>query len=593
MLYPIDTETREVKDLSGVWEFRVDRESVGRSQQWQAKPLEDTIPMPVPSSYNDITQDASIRDHVGDVWYEKHFFVPASWTDKRVVIRVGSATHRAIVWVNGVEVASHVGGYLPFEADISSHVRFGQENRVSIVVSNILDWRILPPGDMKVFSDDMHPEGFRVQQYYHDYFNYAGLHRPIRLVATPKTFVKDITIATDIDGANGVVDYDVEAEVEGLQAEIQVELLDVAGKSVANASGAKGKLTVMQANLWEPGNAYLYMLVVRLVGASGELIDCYRLPVGIRTVQATETQVLVNGKPVHFKGFGKHEDMDIRGKGLDEALNVKDFNLLKWLGANSFRTSHYPYAEEVYRLADREGIMIIDEVPATGLQFFGAQEGNVFQEGRADDKLLEHHCQAIREMIQRDKNHPSVVMWSLANESATYEDGAVKYFETIVALTRQLDPTRPVTMAESTKPHLSKTAQLFDVICFNRYYSWYEDAGQLELIEAQCLKELTELHERFNKPLIMSEYGADTIEGLHRDPPAMFSEEYQCELLRRNHAAFDKMPFLVGEHVWNFADFATKQGITRVGGNKKGVFTRNRHPKLAAHLLRKRWCQER
>nr|WP_211205045.1 glycoside hydrolase family 2 TIM barrel-domain containing protein [Halobacteroides halobius] len=108
-------------------------------------------------------------------------------------------------------------------------------------------------------------------------------------------------------------------------------------------------------------------------------------------------------------------------------------------------------------------------------------------------------------------------------------------------------------------------------------------------MELQAEKELRNWREHFKKPLIMSEYGADTIAGFHQDPPVMFSEEYQCELLKRYHNIFDKLDFVIGEHVWNFADFATKQGVTRVLGNKKGVFTRQRQPKSAAHLLKERW----
>ena len=202
---------------------------------------------------------------------------------------------------------------------------------------------------------------------------------------------------------------------------------------------------------------------------------------------------------------------------------------------------------------------------------------------------LEHHLQVTRELIERDKNHPCVVMWSVANEAVTYEDGALPYFERVAEEVRKLDTSRPVTIVESSFPVECRVAQLFDVICVNRYYSWYSDPGRLELIEYQVEKELRGWHERFGKPVIMSEYGADAIAGFHQDPPVMFSEEYQCELLRHYNNVLDKLDFVVGEHVWNFADFATKQGITRVIGNRKGVFTRQRQPKATAHLLRARW----
>jgi beta-glucuronidase len=542
--------------------------------------------MPVPASYNDITQDASIRDHIGDVWYEKEFYVPSSWKEQRVILRVDSATHHAVMWVNGIEAARHKGGYMPFEADVSGFISYGAKNRVILAVNNVLDWTTIHPGNIKTFMDDKHPADHRVQEYYHDFFNYAGIHRPVMLYTTPKTYIKDVTVATDIDKADGVVNYETKAEGSDY-SKIKVELYDREDNLFSTGEGSVNSLTVKNARLWEPGNAYLYKMVIKLIGSSEQLVDSYELNVGIRTIRVTDKEFLINERPFYFKGFGKHEDADIRGKGLDHVINIKDFNLLKWIGANSFRTSHYPYAEEIMDLADREGFVVIDECPAVGFNFWNSTK--VFSEEYVGSAALEHHIEVMKELIQRDKNHPCVVMWSVANEATTYEEGAVPYFKTIADLTRKLDSTRPITIVQSSQPDNCRVAQFFDIICVNRYYSWYEDPGQLDLIEHQVNWELCGWNNRFNKPVIMSEYGADAISGFHQDPPVMFSEEYQCELLRHYHNVFDRLDFVIGEHVWNFADFATKQGTTRIGGNKKGVFTRQRQPKSSAFLLKERW----
>lgn len=585
MLYPRESEAREVKDLSGIWEFKADKNNEGFEKKWFASPLEDTIMMPVPASYNDMTQDASIRDHIGDVWYEKDFFVPASWRAQRVVIRVGSATHKAILWVNGIEAARHKGGYMPFEADITDILEYGKKNRVTLAVDNILDWTTIPPGEVKTLKDDFHPEGYRIQEYFHDFYNYAGIHRPVLLYTTPREYISDIYVSTDIKGLKGIVKF--KAEFSASKDNVRVSLLD-GEKEIASAACAAGEFVINEARFWEPGNAYLYTLCVRTSSSETGTGDCYRLPVGIRTIKVTEKEFLINGKPFYFKGFGKHEDMDIAGKGLNQVINVKDFNLLKWIGANSFRTSHYPYSEEVMDLADREGIVVIDETPAVGFNFWN-RDINVFCEERVHNEALENHLQVIREMISRDRNHPCVVMWSVANEAATYEEGAVPYFKRVAGEVRKLDSERPVTIVQSGFPKDCKVAQYFDIVCVNRYYSWYSDPGHLELIQFQLENELRGWHERFKQPVILSEYGADAITGFHQDPPVMFSEDYQCEFLRQCHNVLDKLDFIVGEHVWNFADFATKQGVTRIIGNRKGVFTRQRQPKAAAHLLRDRW----
>ncbi|MFP3937330.1 MAG: beta-glucuronidase [Phycisphaerae bacterium] len=586
MLYPRESETREIKDLCGIWSFRADAAGEGFDGKWYASGLESPVrEMPVPSSYNDITQDAELRDLVGTVWYERDFFVPGSWRDMRVALRFGSATHHAVVWVNGTEVARHRGGFLPFEADVTEAVAFGQSNRVTVAVNNELDWSTLPTGEVRTHDDRMHPKGFRTQEIHFDFFNYAGLHRPVKLIATPETCIEDVNVLTDIEGEDGVVRYDVAIAGDG--ASVRARLLDAEGYEVAAAEGSDDQLRVAGAELWWPGRAYLYTLEISAL-VDGDVVDVYRLPVGIRTVEVAGDRFLINGEPFYFRGFGKHEDADIRGRGYDDAVACKDFNLLEWIGANSFRTSHYPYAEELLEMADRRGIVVIDEAPAVGMNFFDPNR-KVFSEERVGSAALSHHLDVMREMIARDKNHPSVVMWSVGNEPAGWEQGAEDYFRPVAEEVRRLDPTRPVTVVNIPDFNACRIGHLFDVICINSYYSWYSDAGHLELIDMQLHRELHGWHEKFNKPIIVTEYGADAVAGLHHDPPVMFSEEYQCEFLRRYHAVFDRLDFVIGEHVWNFADFMTKQGVKRVVGNRKGVFTRDRQPKSAAHVLRARW----
>lgn len=570
MLYPFESETREVKDLSGLWCFRTENDT-------------DYILMPVPSSYNDITQDERIRDYIGKVYYKRKFYIPNSWRGNNIFVRVGAAAHFSEVFINGIKVIEHKGGFLPFETEISGMVKYGDQNEIVIMVDNTLTWDILPPGEVKVLEDEMHPKGYKALNYYFDFFNYSGIHRPVLLYKTPKVFIKDISVITEIDNKLGIVKY----EIESKGADFQVLLKDKNGNLVSGGKGKKGVLEVKSPILWEPGNPYLYTLEVRLLDEN-EIVDLYRLDIGIRTVKVEGKYFLINDKPFYFKGFGKHEDFEIRGKGFDYVVNVKDFNLLKWIGANSFRTSHYPYSEEVLFLADKYGIAIIDEAPAVGMNLWNSKE-RVFIEGRVDEKTLEHHLQVMRELISRDKNHPSVVMWSVANEAATYEDGADGYFKKVIEETRKLDPTRPVTIVESSSPIETKVSKYVDVICVNRYYSWYTDSGDLGLIEYQLEKELRKWYEIYGKPVILSEFGADSISGFHQDPPLMFTEEYQCEMIKRYVNVLDKLDFVVGEHVWNFADFMTKQDVRRVVGNRKGVFTRQRQPKLAAWFLKERW----
>lgn len=590
MLYPIITETRQVIDLNGIWNFKLDK-GVGFDEKWQENALQDAIRMAVPSSYNDLVEDSSFRDHIGWVWYEREFIISKNMLDERLVLRFGSATHHAKVYINGKLLVEHKGGFTPFEGELNELVTIGK-NRVTVAVDNVLDESTLPVG---IVQEIKLPDGStKIKNPVNfDFFNYAGIHRPVKIYTTPKTYIKDVTVITDFENDLGKVDYEV--EVSG-QASVAISVMDENNNIVAKGIGAKGKVEIENVKLWEPMNAYLYNLKIDLIDENNEIIDTYEQPFGVRTVKVEDGKFLINNKPFYFKGFGKHEDSHIHGRGFDEALNVKDFNLMKWIGANSFRTAHYPYSEEIMRLADREGIVVIDETPAVGvhLNFMatmmaGAEKRDTWKE----IQTFEHHQDIIRELVARDKNHPCVVMWSVANEPASDEKGAYEYFKPLVELTRELDPQkRPVTVVTylMSTPDRCQIAELLDVLCLNRYYGWYSQGGDLEEAKMYLNAELEGWNKRCpNKPIMFTEYGADTVCGMRDTTSVMFTEEYQVEYLEANHEVVDKFPNFIGEQVWNFADFATSQGIIRVQGNKKGVFTRERKPKMAAHYLRNRW----
>jgi beta-glucuronidase len=585
VLKPRPTTTRELVNLDGLWRFAL--EGVNVCEPWTGT-LETRLEAPVPSSYNDLFTDPKIRDHVGWVWYQRTVRVPRGWAGERVLLRLDAATHEGKVYVDDVLVARHVGGYTPFEADITEHVSPGGEFRLTVGVNNELTSQTIPPGSITVTKD-----GRRQQTYLHDFYNYAGLARSVWLYSKPERHIEDVTIITGIIGETGVVDYSVAASHE---TSVRVRALDATGHQVASAEGSKGTLSIEAVTLWQPGAAYLYDLVVELLDG-GEVIDSYTEPFGVRTVEVRGTQFLINGTPFYFTGFGKHEDTAVRGKGHDNAYLVHDFQLLDWVGANSFRTSHYPYAEEVLEFADRNGIVVVDETAAVGLNL-GVQGGltGVGPQPTFSPETFNHetqaaHAQHLRELIARDKNHPSVVMWSIANEPASNEEGAREYFEPLVQLARELDPTRPLTYAVVMFATFQndKIADLFDVLSINRYYGWYIFTGDLATAEQYLEGDLLGWVEAFGKPIMMSEYGADTMPGQHSVWDMPWSEEYQQSFLDMNHRVFDRIDAFVGEHVWNFADFQTSNGIHRVDGNRKGVFTRDRKPKAAAHTLRARW----
>lgn len=587
MLYPIMTETRNVIDLSGIWSFKL----IEYKGEYDVTTEIDTdLQMAVPGSYNDQGVVSSIRNHVGKVVYETTFTIPNVLQQERQVLRFGSATHEAEVFVNGQKVVSHRGGFLPFEVEINDVVQKGK-NRLTVIVNNILDDSTLPVGNFKEVKDSK-GNIKAVNEPNFDFFNYAGLHRPVKIYTTPKEhYIEDIVIVPHVDGQNAQVEYTVKAS--GNQS-IQVDIVDQEGYVVASQNGEESTIEIENVHLWQPGDGYQYTLAVS-IKADDEVIDYYEEPFGVRSIEVKNGQFLINGEPFYFKGFGKHEDTYYHGRGLNEVSNIQDLNLMKWIGANSFRTSHYPYSEEMMRLADEQGVVVIDETTAVGvhLNFSAALDGSQNTDTWKKIRTKEDHEQVIKELIARDKNLACVVMWSIANEPDSASLGAKEYFEPLVKLAKELDPqNRPCTIVTllNSLPDVCQVQDLVDVICLNRYYGWYVQSGDLEAAKEALRQELDGwLEKQPDKPIMFTEYGADTVVGLHAIDDIMFTEEYQVKYYEANHEIIDQCPNFVGEQVWNFADFETSNGVIRVQGNRKGIFTRERRPKAVAHYFRKRW----
>ncbi len=589
MLYPEINEARSVIDLSGPWYFRLDDGSHDEGKADSDFIGHDSL-IAVPASYNDLKENPEYRKHYGWAYYRRTIIIPRALCSERIMLRFDAVTHYAKVYLDGELIAEHKGGFLPFEADITEKVKSGREAELIVAVDNRINHSTLPMGNeggTAFFGSDNAdvPSVIAAKKWRKptnlpnfDFFNYAGINRPVRIYTTPKSYIDDITITTDIEGNDGVISFSVSAKGSG---KTTVEIVDREGKRIAEAEGTEGVIRIKDAHLWwpYPGDPYLYKAVAR----HGD--DVYSLEFGIRTAEVNGLDFLINGRPFYFKGFGKHEDTAIHGRGFDFVMDMKDVSMIHWMGANSFRTSHYPYAEEMYQLCDREGIVIIDETPAVGI---GGTTEDIYKIG----SFRKHHEDVIKDLIARDKNHPSVVMWSMGNEPdvVSYPDSAYEYWHSLYEYTKALDPAgRPVTfVCNQNNYERDRITREMDVVCINRYYGWYNLSGDMEAA-AYALNMELDFWEEIGKPLIITEYGADTLPGFHLSSPEMFSEEFQILYYRTMNGEFDKRKFIIGEHPWNFADFSTIQGPMRADGNRKGLLTRDRRPKMAAHYFRKRW----
>ncbi|HAA54265.1 MAG TPA: beta-galactosidase [Myxococcales bacterium] len=608
MLFPIQNRYRYTHSLDGLWDFQLDPKDIGISQSWMNQPP-TCRQIAVPGSWNE--QFTDTRDYLDTAWYFCTFYRPKGWEAYDTILRFGSVNYTATCWLDGTQLGHHEGGHLPFHFDISAHLHEGQ-HLLAVRVENRLHPERVPPGNVGGWQAGAGTAMFPDANF--DFFPYCGIHREVTLCALPTSRILDISTQTTLL-PSGHVHYKVQLQTHKHINTIQATLNGEESHSLHHSETHTDKHTTHwtfeetfeSIRLWSPDDPYLHTLTL-LAQTNEETCDQYSLSVGLRSVEVKDQQLLLNGDPIELRGFGKHEDFTVTGRGLHLPLLIKDNALLKWVGANSYRTAHYPYSEHALSTADREGFLIIDEIPAVGL---------FFDDG--EDAILTRHRQCerqLKDLIQRDKNHPSVIMWSVANEpcpptlfkdfasleqaqEAALEQGtttkedipslATDCLRSLVEQSKALDPTRPVTMVSllgGPKAWLG----LGDVVCINRYWGWYVKPGQLKEGIALLEKELDTLYTETNKPIMLTEFGADTIAGCHRHPAEMFSEEYQVEMLEQYLDLADKKPYVIGMHIWNFADFKTGQAVLRMGGlNHKGVFTRDRQPKMAAHMLHKRW----
>ena len=232
MLYPVINEKRQIIDLNGIWNFKLEDDA---SPVDISKPLDTELVMAVPGSYNDQGVNAKIRNHVGNVWYERTIVIPEMMQDERIVLRFGSATHQATVYIDGQAIVSHKGGFLPFEAELDHRFSTGK-HRLSVCVNNILDETTLPVGKYEETIDE-HGKKIKTNTPNFDFFNYAGLHRPVKLYTTPKTYIEDIVLVPEVSKDTAQVHFNIMTNKSA--TDIRIRLLDEANNVVTETTGQK------------------------------------------------------------------------------------------------------------------------------------------------------------------------------------------------------------------------------------------------------------------------------------------------------------------------------------------------------------------
>ena len=548
MLKPQNNSRRIVIPLNGVWEY-------ARSC---ARPGAEFLPegrIAVPASWNE--QHNVLYHHKGRLWYQCRFTIPAVPAGKRLLLRFAGVLYRGEFFLNGEKLGEDTTGLMPIEFDITEKVLRADNLLVAGIDGDRAESQAIGHGD---------------------FYEYGGIHRPVTLEIVDEIRITDLKAETDASGG-----LKLRWECTGGD-EIR---FSINGATFSfGASEGHDETAVPGVTPWSPESPRLYRLDAELF-SGGVLRDAYNLKTGFRTFETSGRDLLLNGKKCLFRGFCRHEDFYIIGKGVNDALNVRDFELMKWCGANSFRTSHYPYCEEILELADELGFMVIDELPFSSLK----------PEQMADEELQRSAVTMVGRLIDRDFNHPSVVSWSLGNECQIQAPESEAFFRLVSEEVRRADPCRPTTLVAFTRPGEDYAYKFADIIGINRYYGWYPypqwgnpgAPGDLNAAIELLGRELDKFSEIIEKPFIITEFGADCIAGHHSMFDLQFTEEFQAEFLKRYINYLRHRPDVAGMHIWHFADFSTNQLPLRVQGNRKGVFSRNREPKAAAFAVRQAW----
>ncbi len=547
--YDYRYQERNVSDPDGFWNSDVpanktDRKEFGFSDKYILK---------VPGDWN--SQEAKFLYYEGTVWYKKSFDFTPVGKDKKVYLYFGAANYKTDVYLNQKKLGAHKGGFTPFNFEIPDTLLKPAGNLLVVKVDN------------KRFVDE-------IPTLNTDWWNYGGLTRDVQLVITPQTFIQDYSVQlarSSLTSAQKTIEGWIKLNATANETvTVAIPELNLRKEVTVTGDSAAFSMAVPQLQLWSPQTPKLYDVVI--TSKSDQLKD----KIGFRVIEVKGPQLLLNGKPLFLRGICQHEEIASEGRRANSKADaIKIFKQVKELNANMVRLAHYPHNENMTRTADSMGVLIWSEIPV----YWTIDFGNKAVLAKAKGQL--------HEMITRDRNRASIIIWSVGNETPVNE-ARTAFMSELVRTAKEWDATRLVSAA--LENHMDNgisviddpLGQYTDIISANEYIGWY---GGLPPNARNANWQI-----KYNKPLFFSETGAEALGGFHGDSLTRWSEEYQEWFYREQIAMMKRMPAnFSGMSPWILNDFRSPRRNNptyQEGWNNKGLYDHKGNKKKAFYILK-------
>ena len=575
----INVYNRESTSLNGDWQYIIDPYENGyynyryqpfdqQPQPWasafflNSKPKDSTdlieydfdkMPtLKVPGDWN--SQNPELLYYEGTVWYKKSFDYNLSHPDNKLFLYFEASNYKTEVYLNGAKLGTHIGGFTPFNFDITDKVK-EKGNFVIVKVDN----KRLKEGVPTLNTD---------------WWNYGGLTRDVKLVETPSTLIEDYFVQLDPHDKE-IIKGHVQIKgpsIKGQETTIRIPELGI-NKKIATDINGKATFSIKSQNIkyWDTKTPKLYDVIL----SSGK--DNITDKIGFRTITTSSSKILLNGESIYLKGISIHEESPFREGRANSPEEAKQ--LLSWaqeLGCNYVRLAHYPHNEHMVRLADEMGILVWEEIPV----YWTIEWDNPNTYKNAETQLAE--------VIHRDKNRASVIIWSMANETPNVDSRNI-FLNKLAAYARSQDDTRLLSAALEQKDYNGNPtirtiddpfADIVDVLCFNQYIGWYDGLPEKCATISWMIEQ--------DKPVLISEFGAGAKYGLHGSKHSRWTEEYQADLYKQTLTMIDRLDKVQGFSPWILVDFRSPRRVLpeiQDGWNRKGLISEKGEKKMAFRIL--------